>query len=509
MWLLKVLLVLLTYHFSLITSSAQTLYSQNMEAARLFLESGCLKKAQQHYMTAIEQAESTGEGNITDAQMGLVDALKFWQPVEAQRWANRCEQASRRDAITRRNLIIMNACISFTLGNTSLFDTHYQNYHSLLDANEGLPAKGLRAMEAMHQAMNHYYDEALNQLAQEDSILLLDRLDITACIYRMACDTTRLLATLQRQMEAKDSLMAALYDSNLSSAATTASMTRAQQKAEADSSTLLKVVLGLAALCLAMLIVWLRLRHKDRKALMRKNKQLTEALRMANETDEMKTEFVRRVSHEIRTPLNAIIGFNEILYNSGIELPAEERSDLVMRINDNMDAITKIVNEMLRLAETETEVKYECEDRVLCNDFFSGLLYSHEKDASAGVTLKYTTRVVNRDRVIINAEVVTDIMENLISNAIKFTSEGSIELFCHKEKGMLHLTVTDTGTGIPADKQDEVFEKFAKADAFKPGIGLGLTVSRNIARKMGGDLVLDKSYDKGARFILTLPLITD
>ena len=96
-------------------------------------------------------------------------------------------------------------------------------------------------------------------------------------------------------------------------------------------------------------------------------------------------------------------------------------------------------------------------------------------------------------------------VEHLIHNAIKFTQQGSIELECYKQDGMLCLTLTDTGCGIPPEKQDEVFKQFSKADANQQGIGLGLTVSRNMARKLGGDLVLDKDYTDGARFTLKLP----
>lgn len=504
----KVLLAFLFVicHSSLSHAEAQTLYEQNMESARLFLESGCLNKAKEHYLIALELAEVNGEGSIIEAQMGLVNTMKFWDPVEAQRWANRCEQGGRRNAVTHLHWLLMNACISFTLGNTSLFETHYQNYNRLLDASDSLPAKGFRAMEAMNQAMKLYFDEAIRQLDQEDSISVLDRLNITARIYQMSGDTTRLLAIMQRHAEAVDSLTAVLYDSTMHNAVEAAVMTRAQQEAEAESSRHHTIILLLTALVIFLLAVLIRQRQKYQKELKKNSKQLGEALKMANETDEMKTEFVRRVSHEIRTPLNAISGFNDVLNNSNLELSAEERSDIMKRIKENMDAITTIVNEMLQVAATETEVKYEMEDRVLCNKFFSEILHSHEKDTNPNVSLLFTTRVVNRAKVTINADAVTDILDNLINNAIKFTIEGTIELFCHKERGMLHITLTDTGIGIPADKQEEVFKQFTKVDDYKQGIGLGLTVSRNIARKMGGDLVLDSRYTNGARFILTLPL---
>lgn len=98
------------------------------------------------------------------------------------------------------------------------------------------------------------------------------------------------------------------------------------------------------------------------------------------------------------------------------------------------------------------------------------------------------------------------IIEHLIDNAIKFTQHGFIELNCTQKDDTIEISLTDTGCGIPADKQDDIFEEFVKADAFRQGIGLGLTVSRKMAQKMGGNLQLDKTYTAGARFVLTLPI---
>ena len=89
-----------------------------------------------------------------------------------------------------------------------------------------------------------------------------------------------------------------------------------------------------------------------------------------------------------------------------------------------------------------------------------------------------------------------------------FTSKGYIELHCEESPDKKHLliSVTDTGSGIMPEEQDKIFEQFFKADAFSQGIGLGLTVSKKIAQKLGGDLILDKTYTQGSRFILSLPI---
>ncbi len=489
------------------TARAQTLYTSNMTTAQTFLESGNLRMAEHYFMEAFNEASATGEGQLLDAQMGLVDVLKFWQPVEAQRWANKCEAGSYRDADTRLRFLLQNACISFALNNKRQFETLYDSYRQMLTDDDSLQAVGLQTMESMNQAIHHYYDEALRRIYLEPGDPdPLTRQNIEAIIYQLKKDTLQVIASLQKRAEVVDSLTAAHYNDCISAANTTASMTRAQLKAQKDSSTLLKIVLGLAAFIIVMMIWWIFSHHKIQERLKKKNSQLSTALMMANETDQMKTEFVSRVSHEIRTPLNAITGFNEVLNTPGIEISETERTDLLNRINENVTAITKIVNEMLKTAEVESAVEYTRDDEVLCNQFFSDIFYSHSGETSSNVQMKFISRIVNRDTMQINAQAVKEILEHMIHNAIKFTTEGTIELFCHKERGMIHLTLTDTGCGIPDEMQDAVFEQFAKADAFKPGIGLGLTVSRNIARKMGGDLVLDKTYTQGARFILTLPV---
>ena len=107
-----------------------------------------------------------------------------------------------------------------------------------------------------------------------------------------------------------------------------------------------------------------------------------------------------------------------------------------------------------------------------------------------------------------NPDRISQILMNLLQNAAKFTQEGSVTLTYHirEEEKVILFSVTDTGIGIPADRQEAVFERFTKLDSFVPGTGLGLSISRLIAEKMGGSLLIDSTYTTGCRFILTLPL---
>ena len=99
------------------------------------------------------------------------------------------------------------------------------------------------------------------------------------------------------------------------------------------------------------------------------------------------------------------------------------------------------------------------------------------------------------------------ILQQLLDNAVKFTKEGRVELYVHDspDHGTLRFSITDTGIGIAKEHQDHIFDKFFKADSFKQGFGLGLTVCKKIAILLGGSLHLDREYTNGARFILTLP----
>ena len=108
-----------------------------------------------------------------------------------------------------------------------------------------------------------------------------------------------------------------------------------------------------------------------------------------------------------------------------------------------------------------------------------------------------------------NPERISQLLTNLAHNAIKFTAHGSIELTYSvwEAEKKLEISITDTGIGIPKEKQEEVFERFYKMNSFSQGTGLGLSISRTIAEKLGGSLRIDSSYTDGCRMVLTLPLI--
>ena len=126
------------------------------------------------------------------------------------------------------------------------------------------------------------------------------------------------------------------------------------------------------------------------------------------------------------------------------------------------------------------------------------------------VELHYTSDVADDFSILTDEKRLQQVLINFLTNAEKHTEEGEIHLHCSASEnpGKITFSVTDTGPGIPADKQDTIFERFEKLDEFKQGSGLGLNICRLIADRLNGEVKIDKNYTKGARFLFILPLKT-
>jgi signal transduction histidine kinase len=268
------------------------------------------------------------------------------------------------------------------------------------------------------------------------------------------------------------------------------------------------ILSGLLLLVILILIFWIIARRKARKQLIKKNEQLKEALSMAEEANKMKASFIRNITHEIRTPLNAINGFTQLLNNPNFELNEEDKNTMTSTIKKNVDNITQIVDEILQVADKESKSVYAKNDIVNCCQFIHEMIEKYQSEASFGVTLDCSSNIGKNFTIKTNETALRRIVSHLLDNAVKFTEKGSIHINCEleAEQNAIRISVTDTGIGIPEDKQEQIFERFYKVNAFSQGIGLGLSVSRMIAQKLGGNLILDSSYKEGSRFVVTIPI---
>lgn len=255
-----------------------------------------------------------------------------------------------------------------------------------------------------------------------------------------------------------------------------------------------------------------------------RQKKVNEELRIANErakvSSKMKSEFIRNISHEIRTPLNIVSGFTQILTKPDIDLPDDEKADLRERVTENTDRITGLVDRMLELSDASSEALIERNDQTNVVDIVSQAidhskiaLHTRHGRSSLGTMLSLEDTdsavvfEVNQIQMIhlrTNKIYAIRALAQLLENAAKFTKEGSITLSMTYTDSKVCFSVEDTGIGIPADQTEHIFEEFVQLDSFADGTGIGLTIARSIAQRMGGNLWLDTSYKQGSRFVLEL-----
>ena len=248
-----------------------------------------------------------------------------------------------------------------------------------------------------------------------------------------------------------------------------------------------------------------------------RQKKVNEQLRIANEraivSSKMKTEFIRNISHEIRTPLNIVSGFTQILTSPDMDMPAGSKRDIQERVTENTDRITKLVDRMLELSDVNNETLIDRNDQTNALNIVSQAIdYSgialHTRPGNADAAVVFNTldneELASSVALLTNSRYAVHALAQLLENAVKFTNEGSITLRMTSSGTKVCFSVEDTGIGIPADQTEHIFEEFVQLNEFADGAGIGLTVARSIAQRMGGNLWLDTDYTQGARFVLEL-----
>ena len=282
-------------------------------------------------------------------------------------------------------------------------------------------------------------------------------------------------------------------------------------EAEQQRTRFRYTIIAAASIVLALLVLLI---FGWRSAL--RQKRVNEKLRIANEqakaSSKMKTEFIRNISHEIRTPLNILSGFTQILTSSDMELGEEEKLDIQQKVMENADRITNVVDQMLELSDASSEALIERKDLTdVLNIVAQAIehskiaLHTRPGNPDSQVTFESIADETAASMTLhTNKLFAVRTLAQLLENAVKFTSEGSIKLYMERADNKIRLIVEDTGIGIPADQAESIFEEFVQLDTFTDGTGIGLTVARSIAQRMGGDLWFDTSYTQGARFVFEL-----
>lgn len=235
-----------------------------------------------------------------------------------------------------------------------------------------------------------------------------------------------------------------------------------------------------------------------------------EALKLydhAVEASRMKTDFIQQISHEIRTPLNILSGFTQIITTPGMELDDATKTDVSQRITENVERITGLVNKMLELADASSDAEIERTDNVLAVQI--GAQAAEDSRITQATHIAFDMQIAPEAEMTMlhtHLQQATRALTLLLDNGQKFTKEGKVVLSLCVQDQSLCFVVEDTGIGIPPEEAEHIFEEFVQLDNYYDGTGIGLTVARSIARRLGGDIVLDVSYTGGARFVYSLPL---
>lgn len=254
---------------------------------------------------------------------------------------------------------------------------------------------------------------------------------------------------------------------------------------------------------LAFLIYWYIMSHRLR----RKNEELTVAHQQAQESSLMKTKFIQNMSHEIRTPLNILSGFSQIIAQDNAGLSTEMKREACDKIIENTNRITTLINQLLALSEADSRTIIKETEAVGCNELCTRAVAASGISEDARHRFSFETKLNDAEQISTSPQYVVESLCRLLDNAQKFSPEGStIRLTCDQQEHLLVIAIENTPLQpIPAAEAERIFEPFVQLDEFHEGVGVGLTVSRNVIRLLGGDIVLDTNHTAGTRFVLTLP----
>lgn len=222
----------------------------------------------------------------------------------------------------------------------------------------------------------------------------------------------------------------------------------------------------------------------------------------ANDSSRLKSTFLANMSHEIRTPLNAIVGFCDILHT--IE-SAEEKAELLKIIHNNCNNLLQIINDILVLSELDTngmtinpeECDFAQEFNLLCKSLEQRVSEPSVKFITEN---PYSSLIINIDK-----GRISQVITNFLTNSVKYTHEGHIKLGYIVEDNGLRIYCEDTGSGIPKDKLEKIFERFFKVNEYIQGAGIGLSICKAIVNKCNGKIGVESQEGKGSTFWIWVP----
>lgn len=230
--------------------------------------------------------------------------------------------------------------------------------------------------------------------------------------------------------------------------------------------------------------------------------ELLSAKDRAEESNRLKSAFLANMSHEIRTPLNAIIGFSNILASAEEE---QEKQEYINIIESNNTLLLQLISDILDLSKIEAGTLEFSYSNVELNDIISEIESVAQYRTKANGIELVAEKALPSLRIKTEKNRLMQVLNNLLNNATKFTSQGSITFGYELRDKQLYFYVKDTGCGIPADKVDSIFGRFVKLNSFVQGTGLGLSICQTIVEHMGGHIGVESEEGKGSTFWFIIP----
>lgn len=237
----------------------------------------------------------------------------------------------------------------------------------------------------------------------------------------------------------------------------------------------------------------------------RRVKTLKRLNEVAEESRQLKNAFIANMTHEIRTPLNAIVGFTNILAESE-NLSKEERAVFLKEINDNKDVLLQLVNDLLDYSRIEANTMEYNDGEVDINAaIMETCVAANSHSHPSGIRVEFVEKLP-QCRLMIDRVRFTQVIDNLVRNALKFTEEGSVSVgYRRLSNGNFYFYVADTGCGIEEEGRRAIFERFVKMNYNIRGTGLGLSISKSIVEHYGGGIGVESKKGEGSTFYFTLP----
>ena len=239
----------------------------------------------------------------------------------------------------------------------------------------------------------------------------------------------------------------------------------------------------------------------DITELKRTEEMLVKARDKAEASDRLKSAFLANMSHEIRTPLNAIVGFSSLLTSTENAAEKELYNSL---IGHNNKLLLNLINDVIDLSKIESGYLELRPDWVNLTELLDESVAEYAHQVPSGVEL-LTNYPAHDSLVELDSLRIKQILSNFLSNALKNTTTGHVEVFYEVDHQSVRIGVKDTGRGIPQNMLEKIFERFEKLDSFAQGAGLGLSICKLIVEKMNGRVLVDSQLGIGTTFVIELP----